>query len=114
MRVIDRDRLYRVIGNRVKQARDSRKPRLTQGELAEMLGVERTSITNIEKGTQRATLHFLYSLAQQLQIPLVQLFPSLDDEEILEPEETTAIAELKLGKQTRPVPKYVKSFVEKL
>ncbi len=112
--IIDRDKLYAEIGRRVKAAREAQRPKLTQGELAKKLGVERTSITNIEKGIQRATLHFLYSLVQQLELPLQRLFPTLDDERIIKSGEITGVAETKVGEGMKTVPNEVKLFYEKL
>ena len=115
MPMIDRKKLYEEVGRRVKAARDAHRPSLTQGELAEKLNVERTSITNIEKGTQRATLHFLYLLAQQLQIPLARFLPSLDDEKIAVSGETTEVTQVRLDKKrTMTVPSKVKSIYDRM
>jgi transcriptional regulator with XRE-family HTH domain len=115
MPMIDRKKLYEEVGRRVKAARDAYTPSLTQGELAEKLNVERTSITNIEKGTQRATLHFLYLLAQQLQIPLARLLPSLDDEKIAVSGGTTEVTQVRLDKKrTMTVPSKVKSIYDSM
>ena len=115
MPMIDRKKLYEEVGRRVKAARDAHTPSLTQGELAEKLNVERTSITNIEKGTQRATLHFLYLLAQQLQIPLARLLPSLDDEKIAVSGGTTEVTQVRLDKKRiMTVPSKVKSIYDSM
>lgn len=110
---IDRAKLYEEIGRRVRTARVSRNPKLTQDELAKKLGVERTSIANIEKGTQRATLHFLYSLAQHLQTSLETFLPPIDDAHIIDTGAVSDLAEVKLGKRTRAVPRSAKSLYEK-
>lgn len=111
---INRDKLYAEIGRRVRAAREKRTPKLTQERLALELGVERTSITNIEKGTQRATLHFLYSIAQHLQTPLESFLPSIDDNRILDAGAVTDIAVVKLGKRTKAVPVPAKSLYDKV
>lgn len=115
MPMIDRKKLYDEIGRRIKAARDAHTPPLTQGELADMLDIERTSITNIEKGTQRATLHLIYTLAHQLQIPLTRLLPSLDDEKIAISGETTEVVQVKLDKQrVKTVPSAAKTIYDKI
>jgi transcriptional regulator with XRE-family HTH domain len=114
MLTIDRDKLYREIGRRIRAIREECNPKLTQSELADKLGVERTSITNIEQGTQRATLHLLYSLAQRLQIPLEKLLPALDDKRIFQTGEITNLTEVRLGRKSKSVPNEVKLFVEKI
>lgn len=104
--MIDREKLYADIGRRIKHAR---RP-LTQGELAQRLGIKRTSITNIEKGSQRATLFFLYSVAQELGIPLQRLLPAVDDPNILDAE-MQAPPTPRLQKKSKA---QVLSFVQKI
>ena len=74
-RVLDDDLLYRAIGCKIRDIRLARSPKLTQGRLAELLSLERTSVTNIEKGVQRPPISFLYRLALALEIPLTELLP---------------------------------------
>lgn len=115
MPMIDRQKLYEEVGRRIKAARDAHTPPLTQGALAKKLDIERTSITNIEKGTQRATLHLLYLLAQQLKIPLSEILPSLDDEKIAVSGETTEVAQVRLDDdRVKTVPSAAKDFYEKI
>lgn len=105
--MIDRQKLYADIGRRIK---DARRP-LTQSELAQRLGVKRTSITNIEKGSQRATLFFLYSVAQELGIPLQRLLPAVDDPNILDAGIMQALPTPRLQKKSKA---QVLSFVQKI
>jgi transcriptional regulator with XRE-family HTH domain len=82
---LDQKALYEVVGRRLREAR--REMRLTQGALAESVGLSRTSLTNIEKGRQKILVHTLFALATALQIPASELLPeseragtdSLDD-----------------------------------
>lgn len=76
---IDVDRLYQEIGKAIHDLRQAKKPRLTQARLAEMLGVTRTSITNIEKGQQRIPLHLLYTLCAKLSVQISDVIPVVDD-----------------------------------
>src|SRR5262245_59019840 len=74
-RELDENLLYQAIGRRIRDLRLTRSPKLTQGRLAELLGVERTSVTNIEKGVQRPPLSFVYRLALEFDLSLVDLLP---------------------------------------
>ncbi len=76
---IDVDRLYRRIGKAIHDLRQAKKPRLTQAALAELLGVTRTSITNIEKGEQRIPLHLLYMLCAKLSVQISDVIPVVED-----------------------------------
>jgi transcriptional regulator with XRE-family HTH domain len=69
---------YEELGRRIN---DTRKQRgLTQEELAERVGLTRTSITNIEKGRQKVLSHLLVELSGALNIPLSDLLPNPDAE----------------------------------
>jgi transcriptional regulator with XRE-family HTH domain len=49
---------------------------LTQDELAERVGLSRTSITNIEQGRQKVLLHHVFLLAESLGVGPGALLPS--------------------------------------
>jgi DNA-binding XRE family transcriptional regulator len=69
---------YGIIGNKVLAAR--RKMNITQQELADALGMQRTSIANIELGNQHVPIHKLYAIAELLGVEPKSLLPdSLDD-----------------------------------
>ena len=67
--------LYRLIGERVRARRGS----LTQGDLAKRVGLGRTSITNLEAGTQRMPLHYLVRIAEALDCDVCDLVPSREE-----------------------------------
>lgn len=69
-----RERLYKAIGDRIKQFRNEEG--LTQEKLAKSIGVSRTSIVNIEGGNQHAPLHVLWDIAASLDKDLESLIPS--------------------------------------
>lgn len=77
--MIDVDRLYQQIGKTIHDLRRAKKPRLTQADLAELLGVTRTSVTNIEKGKQRISLHMLYTLCAKLSVQIADVVPVVED-----------------------------------
>jgi len=66
---------YREFGQRLRQARERPNVSLTQQDLAERVGLSRTSITNIEKGKQHTSLHMLFKLASALDVSPVDLLP---------------------------------------
>ena len=112
---INREKLYAEIGKQIKKFRNLRKPKkITQVELANKLDIERTSITNIETGSQRATLHLLYRIAQELNVALTDLLPDVNDEKIQEGD-ATPLETLRLDKKkTVNVPPAVKSMFESM
>jgi len=67
------DRLYRQFGNRLRESRLDAK--LTQDEVAERVGLKRTSITNIECGRQHIALHQLFLLADAVGVGPIDLLP---------------------------------------
>ena len=73
--VIDDDRLFDAIGRRLRAIRKSNKH--TQSTMADILGLERTSVTNIELGKQRPGLHVLYRCCEHFEIPIIDLLPPI-------------------------------------
>jgi len=49
---------------------------LTQEALGKLVGLSRTSITNIEKGRQPVALHQLFALAEALRVQPAALLPN--------------------------------------
>lgn len=69
----DIDRKRRVeLGAMIRLWRNTRG--MTQAQLAKASGFERTSITNIEQGTQRVTVEKLGHIAEALDVELVVAF----------------------------------------
>lgn len=67
------DALYEEIGQRIAQARVA--ALLSQGKLANLIGMARTSILNIEHGRQRLPIHQLWQLADSLGLEIAQFLP---------------------------------------
>lgn len=67
------DGLYRAFGQALREAR--RGAGLTQRHVAERVGLQRTSITNIERGTQHISLHQLFLLAGAVGVRPDELLP---------------------------------------
>lgn len=66
---------YADFGGRVRDARLKRTPPLTQGELARMVGLTRTSITNLERGRQKCLLHTVLDIAAAVGVDAATLLP---------------------------------------
>lgn len=49
---------------------------MTQGELARLVGMTRTSISNIESGRQKLQIHTLYDVARALEVSPTALLPT--------------------------------------
>ena len=78
---------YAAVGARIQAYRKQRG--LTQSELGAAVGLERSSMCNIEAGRQRAPLHTFAMLAQVLAVQVGDLMPG------------TALPEAQIVKQMR-------------
>lgn len=65
--------LFEFVGKRIRKRRRDRGH--TQEELAKLISLSRTSVTNIEKGRQRLPLHQLLHVAEVLDCELHDLLP---------------------------------------
>ena len=63
---------HKKIGNKIKETRLSRK--LTQAQLAELVGIARVSIVSIETGRYIPTIETALHLSRALDTPLEDLF----------------------------------------
>ena len=80
--MIDERRLFQEVGRKIRELRAAPaggRATLTQAQLAEMVGLERTSITNIERGNQKVPLHVLYRIAEALRVPVADVMPAIAD-----------------------------------
>lgn len=67
------DGLYKEFGRLLRQRRTE--AGLTQSQVASRVGLTRTSITNIERGTQHIALHQLFRLASAVGVGPTDLLP---------------------------------------
>lgn len=67
------EQIYREFGRILRQRRAD--ANLTQDELANKVGLVRTSITNIELGKQNVSLHLLFQLADALGVQTKDILP---------------------------------------
>jgi DNA-binding XRE family transcriptional regulator len=69
---------YQEVGKRIRKARNGRKPPLTQEALGKLVSLNRTSITNIEKGRQNFLVHTLANIAAALHVTCASLLPDFE------------------------------------
>lgn len=67
--------VYPYVGTRIRVLRKER--HMTQADLALHLGLTRTSITNLEAGTQRLNLDELYKLCALFEVELGEILPPI-------------------------------------
>ncbi len=80
------DRFYEQFGQRVRRARLAQG--MNQSALGHRVGLERSSISNVEKGRQRVQLHMLVEFAAALGVPPDDLLPETADPLARVPPET--------------------------
>jgi transcriptional regulator with XRE-family HTH domain len=64
---------YRRLGANIRECRERRK--LSQEAVARMVGLTRTSLTNIESGRQHPPLHTFCEIMEQLDADYTELIP---------------------------------------
>jgi transcriptional regulator with XRE-family HTH domain len=69
--------LYKIIGKRISELR--RYNNDNQQQLAEKIGLKRSTISNIELGRQLISLHWLYRIAQIYNAEIYSLLPRVED-----------------------------------
>jgi transcriptional regulator with XRE-family HTH domain len=88
------DPFYQEFGELLKAARQLHRPLITQGKLAEALGISRPSIANIEKGRQPVQLHLVVKMAEILGVEVGSLIPQ-QLPPLASKEQSLAVEELK-------------------
>ena len=73
---------YAALGARIRLLREDR--HYTQQELADIVGLKRTSITNVERGTQRLMADQLLAVARALHTNVDELFCGISADQAVE------------------------------
>lgn len=68
--------LYEIIGKSIKDKRKSKK--LGQEELAKVISLSRSSLSNIEIGKHQPSIYTIYEIAVALECALTDLLPSIE------------------------------------
>jgi transcriptional regulator with XRE-family HTH domain len=69
--------IYKIIGEKIRNERENLS--LNQEKLSNIIGVSRSSVSNIETGRHQVPIHLLFTLSKKLDIELNQLIPSNDE-----------------------------------
>lgn len=77
--MLDTERLYAEIGRRIRSIREGQTPPLSQADLARILDLKRTSITNIESGRQKMTVDTLYRMCEYFGLEIGELMPPVSE-----------------------------------
>lgn len=80
--MINEEKIYEVIRRNIKSLREKHpktEEKITQLKLADAIGIERSTLTNIELGNQRPPVHVIYRLCDYFGIALDELMPKLAD-----------------------------------
>jgi len=70
--------VYAALGRKIHVIRTMRRPKLTQEEVAERVGLPRSAISAIEGGRQRVLTHTLLQLCEVLDVEPNDLLRDLD------------------------------------
>ena len=72
--------LYDSVRQQIKAVRTAETDtRLSQAQLGEILGLKRSTVANLESGTQRTSLHNVYELCAHYNLELSDFLPSVTD-----------------------------------
>jgi len=77
--MLDEKKLSAAIGSRIKQLRRMQTPEMNQARLGKILGLTRTSITNIESGKQKLTVDTLFKLCEAFSVEVSELVPKVSE-----------------------------------
>lgn len=80
--MVNEEKIYEIIRKNIKNLREkhpSTEEKITQLKLADAVGIERSTLTNIELGNQRPPVHVLYRLCDYFGVALDELMPKLTD-----------------------------------
>lgn len=95
---------------RLREKHPKTEKKVTQAELAEAVGIERATLTNIEKGNQRAPIHIIYRLCEYFSVPLAEILPPVD----LLMEQSEADVEVAVGPDKYQIPKKMSELVNRV
>ena len=91
----DYSRITKEVGEIIREARQRTK--YTRKELAEISGVSRNQILNIEQGKVRATVEILDMLCVALEIRLTQVLKPYDDEKWMHKNKQQSLQQIALS-----------------
>lgn len=93
--------MYAQIGAEIRRRREGFG--LSQAQLADKIGVGRTSITMIERGAQAILVHQLLDIAKALRVSPDKLLDTVELSETAEPNGEEAVEALELLSDLEPI-----------
>jgi transcriptional regulator with XRE-family HTH domain len=105
--MLDEKKLSAAIGSRIKQLRRMQTPEMNQARLGKILGLTRTSVTNIESGKQKLTVDTLFKLCEAFSVEVSELVPKVS--EVLSPQRQVVV-----GGQSFDVPAKAAGLISSL
>lgn len=106
-------RLYEIIGENIRRLREQQPAgKVTQGALAEAVGLERTSISNIEKGVQKVSVATLYQIAEALNVTVGDILPQMIATPSIAPRSGASSFLADVGEQLKRFPKTAQAAVD--
>jgi DNA-binding XRE family transcriptional regulator len=82
--LLDAQRLYVLVGDKIRQIREAQMPRMSQGDLAKILDLQRTSVTNMELGKQKPTLETLLRLCEHFSLEIDAIVPRIREVSVIQ------------------------------
>jgi len=75
--MLEFERLYERVGRKIREVREAQQ--MSQEELAGILQLKRTSVTNIELGRQKLTLEATYRFCDRFGLEVQDVLPALHE-----------------------------------
>lgn len=72
-----KEELYTLVGKNIQKIREENN--INQARLAEILGLSRTSVSNMENGRHPIFLHHIYTISDHMNIPLEKILPAVSE-----------------------------------
>jgi DNA-binding XRE family transcriptional regulator len=108
--MVDSVQLYELIGAQIRRIREAQSPPMSQGTLAKILGLTRTSVTNIESGNQKPTLDALYRFCEHFHLEIAEIMPKVRDVAQAQAEPRSVV----VGGKTQELPVKTAALVKRL
>jgi len=108
--MLNEDELYKIVGENLASARKSLL-KITQLDMAERLNLTRTSISNIERGKQKAPLSLIYMYCLEVNKEITDILPNLSE---LSKDGNIAGKLISIGNVERVLPNSIADLIESI
>jgi len=105
--------LYNLIGEKIKTLRIQNG--FNQDQLSKLVGIGRTSISNIELGRHQAPLHLIYKICKELKAEIHSVIPTIAEiNEALETSGSDLIEQLNRKNIPDVSKRNIESYIQKM